>query len=432
MITRRDFGRAAAVYTMAQGAPLPATTGDGLRFGFIGIGIRGMFLLEEFQKLGVQPVIAADVYEGHLTRAKEVTGGKIQTTRDYRRVIDNKDLDVIVIATPDHWHKQMALDALSAGKHVYLEKPMAWSIEQNIEIVKAVEKSKKLLQTGSGGGSSALSLKAREIVKSGALGKVNMVRMANHRNTPEGAWVYAVPPDASPQTIDWDRFIGPSPKKAFDPNVFFRWRCWWEYSGGVATDLFVHMLTQLHSVMDAPAPKSVVSQGGVYRWKDGRTVPDVLNSVYEYPGEFVADLYVNLGNSSGTRGMVIMGSEGTLELTMRGMTQYEEPKSSDVQRYATNSWPEKMRKEFYLSKGFTEEGRPRVAPVRAAKPKEISVERGTSHQAQFLLAVREGKPILEDHWRGHAAAGAAHLANQAYRAGRRMGWDWRSGKTQEG
>ena len=121
---------------------------------------------------------------------------------------------------------------------------------------------------------------SREIVKSGVLGKVNMVRMENNRNNPEGAWVYPVPPDATPQTIDWQRFLGPAPKRAYDPKVFFRWRCWWEYSGGVATDLFVHMLSQMHEFMDVTGPKSVVSNGGIYRFDDGRTVPDVMNSVY--------------------------------------------------------------------------------------------------------------------------------------------------------
>jgi Predicted dehydrogenases and related proteins len=143
----------------------------------------------------------------------------------------------VVIATPDHWHHRMTLDALDAGKHVYVEKPMTWSIEQGREVVAAVQKSGKLLMVGSGAKTSALTAKAREIVKSGVLGKVNMVRMLNHRNNPEGAWVYPIPPDASPRTVDWARFLGPAPKRAYDPKVFFRWRCWWEYSGGVATDL---------------------------------------------------------------------------------------------------------------------------------------------------------------------------------------------------
>ncbi|MBI4909863.1 MAG: Gfo/Idh/MocA family oxidoreductase [Acidobacteria bacterium] len=431
--TRRNALRAAAVYTLAESAaPTQAySANDTLGFGFIGIGIRGMFLYEEFGKsAGVKRLIAADVYDGHLTRAKELDSA-VETTRDYRRVLDRKDVDVVVIATPDHWHRKMALEALEAGKHVYLEKPMCWSIEQCTEVAKAVEKSKKKMQIGSGAGTSALAVKAREILQAGALGKVNMIRMANHRNNPEGAWVYAIPPDASPRTIDWERFLGPAPKRDFDPKIFFRWRCWWEYSGGVATDLFVHMLTQLHSVMHTAPPKSVVAQGSISRWLDGRTVPDVFNAVYEYPNGIVADLYVNLGNSSGTRGMTIMGSDGTLELTQGGMTLYEEPRRPDVQRYAVGSWPEAMRRDYFLSKGFTAEGRPKSPLPQAKKPVEIKVERGMSHQEAFLQALREGKGIRENHWAGAAAAGAAHLANLSYQKGRRMSWEWREGLVKE-
>lgn len=429
MTTRRSFlGRAAApavVYKFVKGAPALYAAAADLRFGFIGVGIRGMFLLEEFQKIGVKPVIAADVYDGHLTRAKEVTKGTIATTRDYRTVLDHKDIDAVVIATPDHWHKQMMLDALAAGKHVYLEKPMAWSIEQCLEIARAVEASKQKVQIGSGAGNSPISEKAREIVASGALGQVNHVRMENNRNNLEGAWVYAVPPDASPQTIDWQRFVGPSPQRDFDANIFFRWRCWWEYSGGVATDLYVHMLTQLHCVMRVEVARSVVAQGGIFRWKDGRTVPDFMSSLYEYPG-FLASLSVNLGNAQAGRSMTIYGSKGTLLVGGRNtLVHTEEAVDRDVQRYGTNAWPAAMRQAYFAAKGNA------VRPV-PAKPKEIVVTSGPSHQAAFVQSLGEGQPLRETAWEGHCAAGSAHLANVAYRSGRRMSWDAKTGEIREG
>lgn len=425
--TRRTFtkaGSAAVVYNFVQSATVQkaAAANDTLGFGFIGTGIRGMYLLEEFQKLsGVKPLMVADIYDGHHTRAKEVTNGAIETSRDYRRVIERKDVDVVVIATPDHWHKQMALEALSAGKHVYLEKPMCWSIEQCVEVAKAADSSRRVLQVGSGAGTAALTQKARELIKAGAIGKVNQIRMDTKRNNAEGAWVYAIPPDASPQTIDWPRFLGPAPKRDFDPKIFFRWRCWWEYSGGVATDLFVHLLTMLHQAMDVPAPKSVVSQGGIYRWNDGRTVPDLMESVFDYDG-FLATISVNLGNSFGNQGVMIFGSEGTLQMNSRGsLIHHIEPQSPDIQRYATNAWPEAMRKAYFAEKGSPQ--RPQVP-----KPKEITMERGTSHQEQFLQCIRENKASGEGPWQGAAAAGAAHLANLSYRQGRRMSWDWKTGK----
>jgi len=237
MNTRRDFlqraGAGAIVYKMAGARPQlkAASKNDQIGLGFIGVGIRGTYLLQGFQAIsGVRPVIAADVYDGHHTNAKEITKGAILTTRDYHEVLARKDVDAVVIATPDHWHHRMTLDAFDAGKHVFVEKPMTWSIEQGREVVTATQKSGKLLMVGSGAKTSPLTAKAREIVKSGVLGKINMVRMLNHRNNGEGAWVYAIPPDASPKTVDWQRFLGNAPQRPYDPKIFFRWRCWWEYS----------------------------------------------------------------------------------------------------------------------------------------------------------------------------------------------------------
>jgi len=425
-MNRRDFARLSAgavVYRVAGAAARTAPAAganDQIGMGFIGVGIRGDFLHGAFRRIpGVRAVMAADVYDGHLKHAKEL--GEIETTRDYRAVLDRKDIDAVVIATPDHWHRQMVLDALSAGKHVYIEKPLTWSMEQGPEIIAAVERSGKVLQVGSGGGTSALALKARELVKSGALGKISMIRMSNNRNTAEGAWVYAIPPDASPQTIDWARFEGPATvHRPFDPKVFFRWRCWWEYSGGVATDLFVHLLTWLHSVMDVPGPDAVVSQGGLYRWRDGRTVPDVMNSVYEYPG-FIADMYVNLNNSRTFQGATIMGADATLVIESGdSMTLYPEPVDNGVQQYATDCWPIELRKDYFQSKGYSADGHP-LKPEPAVKPKQtITVEHGPTHQETFIAAVRDGKARVETALDGHHAAAAAHMANKAYREGRRV------------
>jgi predicted dehydrogenase len=442
--TRRDFlqraGAGAIVYKLAGARPQlkAASKNDQIGLGFIGVGIRGTFLLQSFQAIsGVRPVIAADVYDGHHTNAKEITKGAIMTTRDYHEVLSRKDVDAVVIATPDHWHHRMTLDAFDAGKHVYVEKPMTWSIEQGREVVAATQKSGKLLMVGSGAKTSPLTAKAREIVKSGVLGKINMVRMLNHRNNPEGAWVYAIPPDASPKTVDWARFLGNTPKRAYDPKIFFRWRCWWEYSGGVATDLFVHELSQLHEIMDVVGPNSVVSQGGIYRWDDGRTVPDVMNSVYEYDPGFLADVYVNLGNSQNTHGTMIMGSQGTLAVGSRGrrgsaLALYPEAVYSEAQRYGTNGWPQEMRRQYFESLGCTAEGWPKTPPSPPKPAQEIAVERGLEHHEYFIQSLRDGSPSKENASEGHHAAGAAHLANLAYRKGRRMRWDLKTDAVTEG
>ena len=245
--TRRHFihkaGAAAMLFKLAGPKPELKAAGPNSRIGlgFIGVGIRGSYHLENFHKApGVQAVVAADCYDGHLAFAKEATGGAIETTRDYHAVLARKDIDAVVISTPDHWHARMVLDALAAGKHVYVEKPMTYSIPEGRQVVDAAKKSGKLVMVGSQNKTSKLTAKAREVVKSGVLGKINMVRLSTNRNTAEGAWVYPVPADASPQTIDWARWLGPAPKHDFEAKRVFRWRCWWEYSGGVATDLWVH------------------------------------------------------------------------------------------------------------------------------------------------------------------------------------------------
>jgi predicted dehydrogenase len=437
--SRRDFirraGAAAIVYKVVDSGPFlrAAAPNDQIGLGFIGVGIRGTQLLEGFKAIsGVRVVAAADCYDGHLTNVKEVTNGAAATTRDYQAILARNDVDAVVIATPDHWHRQMTLDALSAGKHVYIEKPLTLSIGEGREIIAAAEKSNKLVQVGSGAKTGAATAKARELIKSGVLGKVNMIRMENNRNNPEGAWVYPVPPDASPQTVDWDRFIGPAAKRPFDPKVFFRWRCWWEYSGGVATDLFVHLLSALHEFMDVTGPQSVVSQGGIYRWNDGRTVPDVMNSIYEYPQGFIADMYVNLGNSRGMSGTVVMGSEGTLVIGGRGLVLYPEPNFPDVQRYGTIGWPKALRAKYFEENGCTPEGDFKVPPPPAKASQEIKLERKPSHHELFILSLRNNTPSVETAAEGHYAAGAGHLANLAYRRGRRMKWDLKTFEVSEG
>ena len=218
-LTRRRFistaGAGPILYKLAGPKPelQAAAPNDQIGLGFIGVGIRGSGNLDTFKVMpGVRPIMAADCYDGHLTWAKEATDGKIETTKDYHQLLARKDIDAVVISVPDHWHTRMVLDALAAGKHVYIEKPMTYRIPEGRLIIEAVKKTGKLLMVGSQGKTSPLTAKAREVVKTGVLGKLNMARLADYRNSPEGAWVYPIPSDASPQTIDWARWLGSSPR----------------------------------------------------------------------------------------------------------------------------------------------------------------------------------------------------------------------------
>ncbi|MBL0161383.1 MAG: Gfo/Idh/MocA family oxidoreductase [Bryobacterales bacterium] len=428
MSSRRSFLRS-TVYTLAGAAPMLKAAGpnDTVNLGLIGVGIRGSQLMEEYSRIpGVNLAAAADLYDGYLQHAREFTQGKIKTTKHYEEILANKDLDAVVIATPDHWHRKMTLDALSAGKHVYIEKPLTWRLEDGPEIIAAEKRSGKVLMVGSGGKTTSLVAKTRELIAQGAIGQVRQIRMVNYRNSKEGAWIYPIPPDASPATIDWERFLGSAPKRAFSPEVFFRWRCWWEYSGGVATDLFVHLLTTLHEVMNVQAPVSVVSQGGLFKWKDGRTVPDVLESVFEYQQGFFAQMSVNLTNSSRAPGMVVYGEAGTLVMEPGKVIVTPEPVDRDVQSYGSLAWPKAARDQYLKAQA---EAHPAVPRPEA---KEVAVERGMGHTEYFIQSIREGKPSKENATEGHAAAGAAHLANRAYREGRKLRWDFVTNKVTAG
>lgn len=426
--TRRIFlktGAAAPIlYTLA--GPKPTLQGAGandqIGLGFIGVGIRGSEHVTVFSKIpGVRPIIAADCYDGHLTWAKEATDGKIETTKDYQEILGRKDVDAVVISTPDHWHTRMVLDCLAAGKHVYVEKPMTYTIAEGKQIIEAAKKSGKLVMVGSQNKTSALVAKAKEVVKSGVLGKLNMARLADYRNSPEGAWVYPIPPDASEQTIDWNRWQGSAPKKPFDPKLVFRWRCWWEYSGGVATDLWVHNFTTIHEILDIKAPpKSAVAQGGIFRFPDGRTCPDLLVGVMEYP-DIIIEITANLGSSRRATETMVTGSEASLSFTRRGVLVTFEPTPSPVAFYGLNGWPKALREKYLESMGIVGGQRPQTPPTK--QPEEIPVEQGYSHQEWFIKAIRENLPSPESAEEGHNAATAAHMGNLSFRKGKKIRYD---------
>ncbi len=416
-ISRRSLLTSSSlVYSLASAAP-PQPIQGSVNVAFIGSGVRGKQLIDEFKAVpGMNGIAVADLYDGCLERAKEQLGSKIQTVKDYRRVLDNKDVEAVVIATPDHWHERITLDALSAGKHVYVEKPMTWSFEEGPRIVAAAKSSGKVLQVGSQAKTSALTAKAKELIASGALGKVNMIRMGSHRNNAEGAWRYPIPPDASEKTIDWAKFLGKTSPRPFSAEQFFRWRCWWEYSAGVAGDLFVHQFTQMHEVMGTKAPKSAVSQGGIFRWNDGRTVPDIMNSLLEYPEGFLVDVYVTQANSFSPQGILVMGDQGTLVLEYRKMTLVPEPKFAEAQLYGSLNFPKRLRDE-YLAKYAKE------PKTTKPEPQEISVAAGPTHNWFFIDSIVNKRPSRENAEEGHYAAAAAHMCNLAYRRGERVTWD---------
>lgn len=225
---------------------------DRLTLGFIGTGARAQEFMKDVLRLpGLEIVALCDAYKGRLERAVERTVGRAKVYANAAELLAAPGLDAVYIGTPDHWHKDHAIAALNAGKDVYIEKPLTYTIDEGLEIAAAVKQTGRILQVGSQSISSPVQHKAREIVQSGRLGQITMVRISVNRNTAGGAWLYPIPPDANPETVNWEMFLGRAPKQPFSPERFFRWRCYQDYSGGMATDLFVHALTTLHFVTGA-------------------------------------------------------------------------------------------------------------------------------------------------------------------------------------
>lgn len=403
---------------------LPVAAGDRIRFGIVGVGMEGSGLLTNAIQLpGVECVAAADLYDGRHELAKEIVGKSIRTTRRYQELLDAKDIDAIIVAVPDHWHKQVVVDAVSAGKDVYCEKPMSHNPADGLAMVAAARKTDRIVQIGAQRTSSVMCAKAKELYEKGAIGELNLVEATLGRNDPTGAWEYPPPPDLSPTTLDWDTWQGTVPKKPFDPFTFARWRCWREYGTGVAGDLLVHLISGMQFVLGInEIPKRVVSFGGIYRWKDGRNMPDVQPVLFEY-GNIPVYMRLSLGCESAevTR---FQGSKGMIELRGSSVTYIPQPGVDLSPSYYTASFPARLR-EPYLKQWHAEHD-----PIPGQEPAlETVIFNGNDyddlkpHLWKFFQAVRSRQPVLQDIVFGHHAALACHMANESYFRKTPVYWD---------
>ena len=434
--TRRHFLQATSAAGLAvstSAAQQKFSSNDRIQIATIGIG--GMGTGDTRSALaapGVELVAVADVYEGRLLRAQESFGKQLFTTRDYREVLARPEIDAVIIATPDHWHSQITIDAMKAGKDVYCEKPMVQRIEDGQAVVEAQQKTGRILQVGSQRVSSIVYKKAQDLLKSGAIGELNMVEAWWDRNSAIGAWQYSIPPDATPQNIDWDRFLGRAPKTPFEPVRLFRWRNYRDYGTGVAGDLFVHLFSGMHFVTGQSGPTRVFATGGLRFWKDGRDVPDVMLGLYDYPAAashpaFNLALRVNFVNGAGeTSGFRFVGSEGVMSIG-NGVTLAKTPRESEP-GHTIDTFPTAVQEKFL------EEYR-RKYPSQAANADSIRPQeeekylppRGYSdhldHHRVFFESVRSRKPLIEDSVFGFRAAGPALLSNVSYFEQKVCGWD---------
>ena len=405
-------------------SPRAVPPSDRVRFGIVGVGMEGNSLLSTSVVLpGVQCVAACDLYDGRHELAKEIAGNSIRVTRRYKELLDDKEIDAIIVAVPDHWHKQVVVDSLSAGKDVYCEKPMSHSAADGVAMVEAAKKTGRIVQIGAQRTSSVLCAKAKELYESGAIGEVSLVEATNGRNDPTGAWEYPPPADLSPENLDWETWLGTAPKKPFDPYLFARWRCWKEYGTGVAGDLLVHLISGMQFVLGInEAPKRASALGGIYRWKDGRNTPDVQTVLFEYGN---IPVYMRLTLSTETSEVTrFMGSKGILELTEFGLTHAPQPGIDLAPSYYCYGLPSRLKKPYFQKWHEEHDPKPGQEPLpESASYKGDDYDDLRPHLWKFFQAVRSRQPVPQDALFGHNAAVACHMANESYYRNGPVYWD---------
>ena len=426
-MTRRDFVRlgvgaavagAAAKATLLEPAALAAQTavdGRKIRFVMIGTGIRGCDLLRAARQVPTGVCVgAADLYVTRHLAGKEAYGADFPTTSDYRTLLDRKDVDAVFVATSDHHHRRVTLDAVAAGKDVYCEKPISHSVADGVAMVEAVQSGKRIFQAGSQRVSSILNKKAGEIYKSGRMGEVHQIDAHINRNSPGGAWTYPIPPDASPETMDWKGFLVDAPDRPFDPKRFFRWRCFEDYGSGLGGDLFVHLLSGILGItgMNTVASRAY-SSGGLYHYRDGRDFPDMLETLYDFP-EMQVHLHCNQNNNDGNDTISIYGSKGTMVVAGNTLTFTPQDVTPRFEAYGWGGMTAAQKKQ-----GQDEWNAAYPAPAPAlGEVESYTLPQGynetADHIANFFRAVVTREHVVEDEVFGNNAAIGCHLANYSY------------------
>jgi predicted dehydrogenase len=403
-LSRRQFvgavgavGAASLVTARSYGAVVGSS--DRLRIGVIGAGGMATHHMESLVKVrdadNFEIIAVCDIYDKRLDQAAHLTGGKPE--KDYRRLLDNKDIDYVLIATPEHWHFQMAMDALSAGKHVYVEKPMTHTIEQAKKLTEKVQATGKKLQVGVQGMSDESYAVANQHIKAGELGNVVLAQIDYSRNYQGDFWSgseYPIDADAKPGVnLDWKAWLGPAPKREFDPERYFRWRRYWDYSGGIATDLFVHRATRLIKALDLKFPEYVTATGGKFEFKDSiAEIPDTFNVLADYPGGPTMQLVSSMANDASVDHM-IRGHKATLYFTDTGFTIKPEDKAGQPFTY-----------------------------------QKTGAEEVTLHHRNLQAAIRKNEPLNCDSMLGMYGVVVCDMAVESFRKRQYLKWDTAKGR----
>jgi predicted dehydrogenase len=411
--SRRSFVKTSAGLA-AIGIPgiLPALgANDKAQIGWIGTGSRGYYLMERLytaSKDMVEVVAVCDTYKGNLAKAKDrvqtMGGNTPKTYEDFLQLLADPNVDTVVISTPEHLHYPMFMAAIKAGKNIYVEKPLAHTIEQGEEMVAAAKKAGKVVQVGTQNRSNSLYQKAKEMVEQGMIGDIHYVRAFWYRNSLDNnpAWRYNIPADASPDNTDWQKFLGPATQRAFDKQRYYQWRLYWDYSGGISTDLLVHQTDITNFVCGKTVPTTCMASGGIYRWTDDdREVPDTFSALYEYaPSKFHINYSCYFGNDHYGYGENFMGNEGSIEVLNRQYLHF---------------YPEKFGGK---------------APAKVADRKELHIELPgndnkavEAHMKNWIQAVRGEAKVIAPPEVGQQAAISGHMATLSFRNQKKIVWD---------
>ncbi|MCG8475280.1 MAG: Gfo/Idh/MocA family oxidoreductase [Cytophagales bacterium] len=450
---------------------LKASRSRTIRLGFIGTGIRGKYLLEglgfvhpdtidrwrreekenpkknrysrfmEQGDLNVEIAAVCDVFDVRAQLAIETGANRYRNGKGekmapkpkryahYKELLRDSTIDAVVIATPDHWHGTMVIEAAKHSKHIYVEKPVTWQLEETYRVRRAVKKSGITFQLGHQNRQIEAYDQARQLVERGALGHVSLIEVTTNRNSPNGAWVYPIHPNASSQTIDWQQFLGPAPRHAFSRERFFRWRCWWDYSTGLIGDLFTHEYDCINQIFSAGIPSSATASGGIYHFKDGRTVPDTLQVTLEFADKNMSMLYSASQANSLNRGKTLMGTEASIKLG-RGLELYVDNNSKKYKEAIRSKRvsPDKPAYLFDPSRGLDGMSSPtekyfadRGLLDTTRKGKSVSTT--FLHMEEWLDAIRLKKDTSCNIDRAFEEGISTHMATMAFKEKRTVFWD---------
>ena len=389
-----------------------------INVGLIGLGVRGYELHEELRRCqGVRVGGISDLSEHYFDRIKpRLQNPQTPAHYDYRRLLENRDIDAVVIATPDHWHAAMTLDALAAGKDVYVEKPLSYSLAEAVQVRHQARETGRVMQVGYQRRSIGHFYKAREIVQSGILGEITQVQLWSARNRASSPWrkyndynTEGLPAKSGPQHVDWNRFQANRPPRPYDPRRFFHWQCYEEYSTGIFGILMSHPLDAANLVLDLDVPETCSATGGIYRYKDDRTVPDTCNALFNYPSRNLTVSFIGSSNNEYfNREAQYRGTHGTLDLGTGGLRLYAEKRNALFEKFVAQPASDRWNN------------------LRSTPVLEETAKSGNStlgHLEDFFANVRSRGQCKAPVSEGFKAMAAIAMAIQSYKTQRTMRWD---------